>query len=1626
MTDRAIKRPDLDSQVNEDVWKAQLVGTKSQNDPDVRVVSRFLLGADEKGVLIEDDDIKERYAKAVIKIFARLDSAQRSQVYMMVFPNLYHTIHHAMTLFPRLPYSNGWHRRAFRNPDDRSFIDRGRFRWLAAIAESLNPYPYDIHWVVRWATDFRYLGRTIAILLAAAVESNDENGRAVLSALTSGTAVAESASPFGYHTIAALLTANNSEGWEFVEKLLLAAQREEGLRQVILEAVDESHPIAFARLLRVVLENGLVRFASVARAACLWFGFDLYSAWPKTAEYILELTLKYLDDPAAQTLALESAQPLETYLALWCMAFDNVGVALPAAIKLTSDADAERRLVAAWFLALCQLPAATQALANMIDDGDERVAAIALTHGARHISGMRKDYFDRLVLCMNSLPAKPKAVRLQPLPLRALTISRELAADSLASRPSGYSALELVPHCSKMSIGGRIRSLSLISKITPVSPEVREALINALQDGSPDVRAVCLKALEQWKLQEPEIPLLETLLNRKAGDIRRGCIKLLYSLPDDAAFAIARRLVATGKGGPYSAGLELLTLLYRDNRKKDECLQLARSLQKAASELSVVERNLFAAFDDRKSTEPSLMDSLGLAPQAARTQPEWPILRPVEFVNQATKEALASLDALVHKHAQTPVVPLGCDGNPCEEKLFGDVDDLYFTPDRPIAQQEGHFLLRDIWLNWFENRPASQRDTDGYDLARMTLHLAGLNHLTPAILKEPSKGSFPKLKYRELAESIVQWLILTIQPDSISFLLDCFETLCAQMPRDILKKQVELLKRKSGGESGDDPLWQVCSGSIQRCRQLLNFHFRCFPEKWTKDQIGRYFHLLRWVDEPCPGLERYPIEFPVVLKAFDLGLATRADVIDAMVGANWYRVTNHTYFHEFKELTRRKPDAKIKQYPPLAGIVDEVRRVAIGIELKRGEMPTVATPLVEAISFAGDLKTLIAILNSLDSATLARKAGRDRVQILSRLAQRTWPANSDTAEVFAQLMCRNGIQESQLVPLAFYAPQWAAHIEASLGWPGLEDAVYWIHAHAKDQNWSTESNLEEEWIGSVRLRTDISAEDLLDGAVDVEWFNNTYKKLGAKRWKVLYDAAKFASTGSGHARAKLFSAAMLDEVKEKELTARVRGTRNQDALRALGLIPIPTNKDRDTVLERRYQTVQEFLRSGKQFGRQRQASERRAVEIALQNLARSAGYRDPMRLGWAMEARFSADLRTGFASAPDKDYSVTLKITEKGFPELTVTKADKPLKSIPPAVKKKPAVAALIQRKNDLEKSVRRMIHGFEAAMCRGDGFSRQEVLDLLANPQARPLLEHILLINGSAMGFLAAEGKCLRKADGQIEPLSKVEPVRIAHPADLFASKDWSLWQHDCFTRQQVQPFKQVFREFYPLTQTEREAINQSRRYSGHQLNAGQALALLGARGWIVNPDVGIFKVYYDVGMVAWLSFQETFMTPAQVDGLTIDAVIFTRRSGGGIQPLADIPARLFSETMRDMDLLVSVAHRGDVDPEASASTVEMRGKLINETVLLLQLHNVTVEGRFAIIQGKLASYNVHLGSGIVHMQPGGALEIVAVHAQGRGRLFLPFADDDPKTAEVMSKILMLARDHDLKDPNVLAQIRR
>ena len=165
-------------------------------------------------------------------------------------------------------------------------------------------------------------------------------------------------------------------------------------------------------------------------------------------------------------------------------------------------------------------------------------------------------------------------------------------------------------------------------------------------------------------------------------------------------------------------------------------------------------------------------------------------------------------------------------------------------------------------------------------------------------------------------------------------------------------------------------------------------------------------------------------------------------------------------------------------------------------------------------------------------------------------------------------------------------------------------------------------------------------------------------------------------------------------------------------------------------------------------------------------------------------------------------------------------------------------------------------------------------------------------------------------------------------------------------------------------------------------------------------------------------------WFSPSDIEAPTLEYVAFHDRRTFKDKKISEIMPIVFSEIMRDVDLAVSVAHAGGVDPETSHSTIEMRRAIVEHAMPMFGITNVTVAGNFAKVAGSLASYNIHLGSGVIHKEGGAQIAVLPVHSQSRGRIFLPFLDEDPKTAEIISKILLFAEDTKIKDPSILRQI--
>src|SRR5207244_1966555 len=89
----------------------------------------------------------------------------------------------------------------------------------------------------------------------------------------------------------------------------------------------------------------------------------------------------------------------------------------------------------------------------------------------------------------------------------------------------------------------------------------------------------------------------------------------------------------------------------------------------------------------------------------------------------------------------------------------------------------------------------------------------------------------------------------------------------------------------------------------------------------------------------------------------------------------------------------------------------------------------------------------------------------------SHVIRASYPAQVETPAQFSAAAKEYEISPTRLVEMAVYAPQWVDHVEHTIGWKGLSEAVWWTHAHTRDRGWSVDQELRERWRAQVAQRT---------------------------------------------------------------------------------------------------------------------------------------------------------------------------------------------------------------------------------------------------------------------------------------------------------------------------------------------------------------------------------------------------------------------------------------------------------------------------------------------------------------------------------------------------------------------------
>jgi hypothetical protein len=277
---------------------------------------------------------------------------------------------------------------------------------------------------------------------------------------------------------------------------------------------------------------------------------------------------------------------------------------------------------------------------------------------------------------------------------------------------------------------------------------------------------------------------------------------------------------------------------------------------------------------------------------------------------------------------------------------------------------------------------------------------------------------------------------------------------------------------------------------------------------------------------------------------------------------------------------------------------------------------------------------------------------------------------------------------------------------------------------------------------------------------------------------------------------------------------------------------------------------------------------------------------------------------------------------------------------------------------------------------------------------------------------------------------------VKLWHPVEA-SPEETAAWKNRVMDLKIVQPFKQAFREVYRPTRLELETATYSERFAAHILYKQQFAAIASSRGW----DVPSFFDSYDLDTSINIQGHQVNFTYTHDERWGTEArTKYVSFSGVELSTLLPI---VFSEGMRDVDLFVSVCSIG-VDPTwtperdnysywASYNTGELRDSALNRRDLLQRIlpalmiaPQCRIDDRWLVVEGKLCTYKIHIGSGGVYMAPSNRYLCIVPKTTKKSAsddVFLPF-ESDGMLSLILSKAFLLADDININDRTIIRQI--
>jgi len=325
--------------------------------------------------------------------------------------------------------------------------------------------------------------------------------------------------------------------------------------------------------------------------------------------------------------------------------------------------------------------------------------------------------------------------------------------------------------------------------------------------------------------------------------------------------------------------------------------------------------------------------------------------------------------------------------------------------------------------------------------------------------------------------------------------------------------------------------------------------------------------------------------------------------------------------------------------------------------------------------------------------------------------------------------------------------------------------------------------------------------------------------------------------------------------------------------------------------------------------------------------------------------------------------------------------------------------------------------------------------------------------------------GREVVDSSGKPVDLSGAQTARLWHPL-ASNSTEVQKWRDYILAAKIRQPFRQAFREFYQVTEAERETKTYSNRFAGVLMRQHQFASLCRARGWeyrlmgagFDGSNVPTKKLdgwnmhvefYVDLPSDRDQSLLESALGDESGAGINLfvgsDQVRFYRDAGE--VAIDEVPAILYSEVMRDVDLFTSVCAVGEDETWADQgdrgmgifsgkfSVKEVMGLIaLRREVVSLALPQTPIRDRCKVqeswleVRGQLGTYRIEFAWGGASLVTDSGFRWLRIPREVLDAVALDPAlfpiEPDYRTEAILRKAYVLADDWKIDSPELIKQL--